>query len=223
MTTQAEREYLRAKARLKLERQREREAERERRAVEHPHGGKVAAAMIIFGLMMMVIGVTILMRNNPWKSGPAPLTPIPSTTTITFTPPPTCILTLQMRGCRWPDGPCPRVGPCVTMTPPPPITDLPGLPGSSQWCAQYPNDRENCGPTTTPTTPPTTAPPRGGPGECDPYRDECNQRAPTTPTTSPFPTQLLCDAIKPTPPNCPVESPVPTVPGVPGSRQGQVI
>jgi hypothetical protein len=246
--TAAERELLRAKARVKLERQ---IADRE---FENRHPA-VVAAVSVFGILLMIIGVFILMKNNPWRSGPGPLTPIPSTSTITVTPPPTCILTPQMRGCRYPDGPCPRVGPCVTMTPPPPITNLPGLPGSPQWCAQYPNDRENCGPTTTTTPPPITdlpqwcahhpndrencAPipttcdpsweecnqlppatprtttPRGGPGECGyPYSDECGTPAPTTPTTSPFPTELLCDTIKPRPPKCP-PLPTPTVtPGV---------
>jgi hypothetical protein len=60
--------------------------------------------------------------------------------------------------------------------------------------------------TNTPTTTPSTidVPDLNGP-----------LPTPTTPTTTPFPQGLLCDAIVPTPPNCPQPKPafVPAHPG----------
>jgi hypothetical protein len=172
MRTQAELDYLRAKARWKLERQL---ARQERNENSNP---TVAVAALVFGLLLLFIGVAIVTNNNPWRTNPAPLQPIPSTTPTTPTS------ELQAYPCPQPGYPDRRC-----------MNGVPLTPG------------------TTATIPPTMQTPTNPP-----------LSATTTPTTtSPFPTELLCDAIRPKPPNCPVTSPVPTVPGVPGSRQGQTI
>jgi hypothetical protein len=195
MRTQAELDYLHAKARLKLERQMARRARDEERG---SRSLKVDLALMAVGLMLLFIGVSIVMNNNPWRMSPAPLQPMPSvTSTTTPTHPDECHQ-------PWNGTPswCPGATPMPTPNPC-------GSPFGGKWCDP---------------TPTTTVPPRGDPGECGyPNSDECGYGPTTQTTTEPFPTELLCDTIRPKPPKCPVNSPVPTVPGVPGSRQGQAI
>jgi hypothetical protein len=61
MRTQAELDYLRAKARWKLERQL---ARQERNENSNP---TVAVAALVFGLLLLFIGVAIVTNNNPWR------------------------------------------------------------------------------------------------------------------------------------------------------------
>jgi hypothetical protein len=202
MRTEAEWEYKRAKAKLKLERLR---AE-ERWAAEHPHSGKViAAALLVLSATLLFVGVTLLMQNNPWRHSPAPLQPVPSTTSTT----PTCKWFPHRDGCYKPDGPCVQGEPCVIQTP-----------------------------TTTPTTAPTTAVAPCGSDRAHPLLNEAcgdcmywqDRRGhgidacfdtPTTTKPDEFPPDVMCKAFQYRPPGCATVTP--TVPNIPGSRQGQVI
>jgi hypothetical protein len=262
MSTQAEREYLRAKARVKLERQIAREAERERWAAAHPHGGKVAAALLVFGLLLMFIGVQIVMQNNPWKTSSAPLQPIPSTTT-----------TVPPRGGP---GECgsPHSDECAPITTTPfPSTNAPGrtvppngeqLPQAcpddpTKWCLGLTTLTNQPGVPPTPTypswTPTTTLPP--APQGVDPDVRKRNiglvcanlAESPTSQQVTVIieamrragiPPEQAADIIHAAVTSvCPQfkdlvnnalrnlsASPtttMPTIPGVPGSRQGQTI
>jgi hypothetical protein len=213
----AEREYLRAKARVKLERQMAREAKR----AENPPNGKVAVALLVLGLLLLVIGVSIVMHNNPWRTSPGPMMPVTTTPTTlsprggpgecgyphsdecgygpTTTPTtPTCEWFPHRDGCWKPDGPCVVGEPCVIV--PPPVTTTTTPPG------------DPC---------PETGQKPGAPwgvcngGPCPDRPDWCVSTSPATPpTTSPFPTELLCDAIRPRPPKCPPTTTLTITPGV---------
>jgi hypothetical protein len=188
-----------AEAKWKLARARRRQAE------PRVSGVKVStvAALLVLSALMLIVGVHLLMQNNPWRTNPAPLTPIPSTSTLTVTPP---------RGgpgeCGYPySDECGRTSPTTTPTTAPPTAVTPC--GS----ATHPNQTEAC-------------------GDCQFWHgiDACvdppdGTWTPTPTTTKPdeFPPDVMCDALKrhqvPAP-GCPPTT-EPTVPGVPGSRQGQ--
>ncbi len=182
MRTDAELEYLRAKARWKLERARRRQAEDAKRNLP------VDLALLVVGLLVLFIGVAIVMRTPDahWPTGPAPLQPITTTTT-----PPGA-------GCSeytMPDGSCRQCPP--------------------SWGDDCRGGTHITTPTRPTTTPPGDPCPETGQrpgapwgvcngGPCPDRPDWCVSPTPPTPTTTePFPTQLLCDAIRPKPPNCP--------------------
>jgi hypothetical protein len=165
----AELDYLRAKAKWKLERQMARRARDEERRGNRSL--KVDLALLVIGLLLLIIGVSIVMHNNPWRTSPG-LTPVTTTPT-----------TVSPRGgpgeCGYPHSDECGYGPTTT---PPQI-------GSPPYCAEHPNDWVECG---------------GGPGPT---------QYPTT-TTSPFPTEMLCDVIRPRPPKCPPTTTPTITPGV---------
>ena len=166
----------------KLERARRRQAEEDAK-----RNLPVDLALLVVGLLVLFIGVAIVMRTPDahWPTGPAPLQPITTTTT-----PPGA-------GCSeytMPDGSCRQCPP------------------------SWGDDCRGGTHITTPTRPtkrrPATRAQRPGRGpalrgrvqrRAGPDRpDWCVSPTPPTPTTTePFPTQLLCDAIRPKPPNCP--------------------
>ena len=201
MRTQAEIDYLRAKAKLKLERQ---IADRE---FENRHPAVVAAVsvfailLMIIGVFLLIIGVFILMNSNPWRSGPAPLQPIPSTTTTwtptsTYVPPTTLSPTTST---QTPGISCPLASPKPDGTCD--LTDWGFKPGDE--VQKVPTRKEQC--------------------EALQYKPPVCQTLTTEPTQKPdeFPPDVMCKALQYKPPGCATVTP--TVPNIPGSRQEQVI
>jgi hypothetical protein len=169
-------------AKLKLALMDLRAAERAaEQANKPPQSRAVHAALLIISLMLLYVGVSYLLNNNPWRDSPPPLQPIPSTTTA---PTPTCEWFPHRDGCYKPDGPCVQGEPCVTVTPTPttvptwtpPTTIL--CDPSRYECNQLPPSGtmvvptrppyhgDECGPGSSPTevcawpAPPTTYPPQ---------------------------------------------------------------
>jgi hypothetical protein len=196
----------------------------ERRA-KHAKWGRVFAPVESLFAVIGVIAVALLVlyKFGPQPSQPTQVGPPPATvtTTPTTTPP------------GWPPGPnrcphgafacsdCDAGGPCETLPPsqrwtsaPPTTTTTPCV------CPSFPH-QDGCswpdGPCGGPPTPTTTPP--GYPPSCAPVDDEGDQYCRTGPPR-------VC--LQPDAPSwceggqTAIQSRVPTVPGVPGSRQEQV-
>ena len=239
----AETELRRAKVKLKLERALARRAERE----AHPYLAVVfPVASLVVGVVLMFCGITVLM-HQPWRVGPTPLQPITSTTpTITVPPrggPGECGYPYSDE-CGRPSPtttPSTAVSPCGSDPAHPLLNEACG--DCQYWHVRYGHSIDGCfdpseqpGTTTVPIPPDLENGPCSGAGE----GPNCPPTTTTEPTHAPTPAcpqgttnpdcnwtpkqyeQYFCEHIKPTPPNCPATT-EPTIPGVPGSQQGQAV
>lgn len=197
----AELEYLRAKARWKLERQRRRQAEDAKRSLP------VDMALLVVSLLLLFIGVSIVMHNNLWRTSPGPLTPVTTTPTTTVSPrggpgecgypnSDECGTTQHPDECHQPWNGTPSWCPGATPTPTP---NPCGSPFGGKWCD---------------TTPPQPDWKQYCATHIDSVECDNDPNTPRPTTTSPFPTQLLCDTIRPKPPNCPPATTPTMTPGV---------